>query len=158
MPDQGMEAGVAGEDLERGARCRIALEHDGDVFTEPIEHAVIFAFPIETLKYSLQTDAVTRDSLPMSPREMQSYEHPVLRGSDRHDVRASRLRADSAARRRAITIRSEQEMRFDAATHRQGTKIACGLRRNNRNRQEGPRNLRVEADVRSIRPGNQSDG
>src|SRR5438132_11510303 len=72
MPDQGMEAGVAGEDLERGARCRIALEHDGDVFTEPIEHAVIFAFPIETLKYSLQTDAVTRDSLPMSPRRCKA--------------------------------------------------------------------------------------
>src|SRR5205814_10318947 len=38
MPDEGVQAGVAGEDLERRARRRIALEHDSDVFTESIEH------------------------------------------------------------------------------------------------------------------------
>ena len=53
MPDERVQAGVAGEDLERRARRRIALEHDSDVFTESIEHEAIFAFPIETLKYSV---------------------------------------------------------------------------------------------------------
>src|SRR5204863_2782696 len=52
MPDERVQAGVAGEDFERGARRRIALKHDSNVFTEAVKHAAIFAFPIETLKYS----------------------------------------------------------------------------------------------------------
>jgi hypothetical protein len=35
--DDGMKAGIRGDNLERRARGRIALEHDGNVFPELTE-------------------------------------------------------------------------------------------------------------------------
>src|SRR5512143_3699222 len=51
VPDQRVEARIAGEDLPSRAGGRIPLEHDGDVFTETREHDGIFAYPTVALKY-----------------------------------------------------------------------------------------------------------
>jgi len=51
MPDQRMQPRVAGQHFPGGARGRIALKHDGEIFTEPIEHEAMLPYPTELLNY-----------------------------------------------------------------------------------------------------------
>ena len=41
MPDERVQAGIAGEHFPRAARGRVALEHHPDVFAESAEHSRI---------------------------------------------------------------------------------------------------------------------
>src|SRR5437899_6446691 len=51
VPDEGMQPRIASQHLPAAARRGIAFEHDGDVFAQPGEHDVIFAYPSVALKY-----------------------------------------------------------------------------------------------------------
>ena len=46
-----MEAGVAGQHLPSGSGGRVAIEDNGNVFTESTEHEDIFPYPTELLNY-----------------------------------------------------------------------------------------------------------
>src|ERR1700730_7658570 len=52
VPNERVQARVAGHDLPGRARCRVALEYDRDVFAYAGKHAAIVTFPTESLKYS----------------------------------------------------------------------------------------------------------
>jgi hypothetical protein len=51
VPYQRMEARIAGQHLPGGACGGIALEYDGDVFTESVEHKTMLPYPTESLNY-----------------------------------------------------------------------------------------------------------
>ena len=51
VPDERVQARVAGQHLPGRAGGGIPLEHDPDVFAQAVEHAVILAFPTVTLNY-----------------------------------------------------------------------------------------------------------
>src|SRR5262245_62473030 len=51
MPDERVQPGIASEDFPPALRRRVPLEHDGNVFTQTLEHGRIFPFPTVTLKY-----------------------------------------------------------------------------------------------------------
>jgi hypothetical protein len=46
-----MQARIAGQHLPGGARGGIALEYDGNVFTESIKHSAMLPYPTESLNY-----------------------------------------------------------------------------------------------------------
>jgi hypothetical protein len=46
-----MEARIAGQHLPGGACGGIALEYNGDVFAESIEHTTMLPYPTESLNY-----------------------------------------------------------------------------------------------------------
>jgi hypothetical protein len=51
MPDERMQPGIAGQDLEFRPGGRITVEYDGDIFAEALEHGTILPFPRKSLKY-----------------------------------------------------------------------------------------------------------
>src|SRR5450432_1951415 len=51
MPDERVQARVAGQDLPGRARRRVAVEHDSNIFAQAGKHAPILTFPSESLKY-----------------------------------------------------------------------------------------------------------
>src|SRR5450432_4121239 len=55
VPDERMQPRVAGQYLPRRARRRVALENHVYIFTQSIEHDLIFPYPSESLKYCLPT-------------------------------------------------------------------------------------------------------
>jgi hypothetical protein len=52
MPDERMQPGIAGQDLEFRPGGRITVKYDGDIFAQALEHGTILAFPRKLLKYS----------------------------------------------------------------------------------------------------------